>query len=514
MKSGSMHQRCAYAFLFDGSVEGLPSPQLAYFTGEVLTALSVADPCGRTRSQFRVGMPMLSKFAERTTGVHGFERGSGRTVSHNMDVFTYVVWEWLDSLVEGWHSIDSEAGMEIFRLHTGECLALSSLDDEIRDGVDRYLKSVRGYVGAFKIDPGNLLHRAAFFELLIHAAAIENGAVVQELSYEGEQEWQLEGSAEFQPNGTVWQPSGWLSSFGPKRLERDAVSERGAKAASRLRHKQSSNLEERVLEELSQVFFAKAARATFAFKSTSKPTDILQAILPEGKFTKYLFDRTHKDGKSKAAFLIDELSIDPEDWRYLAGQFYFGLLLARPENVRLNNWEKGYGAKFEVQMHIRNRAGKTATLTTGWNMNPGSLPSFSTAFPGRRDQEAIEPGDPPILLPGQRSEADWAALWQWANAAGLKAGADNVPTPMFLCGVGAISEGECGTALVRVLDARRGMARWLKRQGLGKSDGLGGAVVYSPIPTQSLDRANTWARTVVSILTLNGINADVQSFCN
>jgi hypothetical protein len=82
---------------------------------------------------------------------------------------------------------------------------------------------------------------------------------------------------------------------------------------------------------------------------------------------------------------------------------------------------------------------------------------------------------------------------------------------MFLSGIGAISEGECGTALVRVFNARRGLARWLKRQGLGESDGCGGTVVFSPIQNQSLDRANAWARTVALILKLNGIEADVQS---
>lgn len=423
-----------------------------------------------------------------------------------------MIWEWLDSLGEAWHSIDREKGLEIFRLHTGECVAISALDYDIRDAVDRRLQTVPGYAGAFAIDPGNPVHRGGFFESLIYAAAIEDGAVLQELSYEGEQDWPLEGSATFQPGGTVWQPYGWLASSGPEGLPRRAVSERGAKAAAGVARKQASSVEERVLEEMSRAFFANAARKTFEFKAIAEPADILQAIMPEGKFTKYLFDRAHKDGAPKALFLIDILGIDPEDWRYLAGQFYFGLLMAQPQAVRLNEWETGYGARFDVQMRIRNRAGETATIVTGWNMNPGALPSLSTAFPGPRDAEAVEPGDPPILPPGPRTDANWSQLWDWAHAAGVQAGETHVPTPMFLPGIGPISEGECGTALVRVFDARRGMARWLKRQGLGDSDGYGGTVVFSPIPSQSLDRANAWARTVASVLRLNGIEADVQSF--
>lgn len=503
----------AYAFLFDGSVDGPPHPQLAYFTSEVLAALGKADRSGRILSQIRAGMPMLRRFAERISGAHGCERGIGHTVSHDKDIYKYVIGEWLDSLGEGWSSIDRQSGLDIFRLHTGECVALSALDDEIRDAMDQQLKAVRGYIGAFQIDPGNPVHREGFYDYLCSPHAIENGAVVQELSFEGKEDWPLEGAANFQPGGLIWKPVGWLASSGPCGLPHGAISERGEKAAAGVASKQVAGVEERVLEEMSRSFFDNANREIFEFKAVAEPSDILQAIMPEGKFTKYLFDRDHTDGGSKAAFLIDTLGIDPEDWRYLAGQFYFGLLKAKPEAVRLNKWATGYGVRFDVQMRIRNRAGDKATVVTGWNMNPGALPSLSTAFPGPRDAEAVEPGDPPILPPGARTEADWAQLWEWANVAGVRAGESYVPTPMFLSGIAAISEGEYGTAMVRVYDARRGMARWLKRQGLGRSDSYGGVIVFSPI-SRSLDRANAWARTVASVLRLNGVKADVQSFCD
>ncbi|MCZ8186209.1 MAG: hypothetical protein O9308_07505 [Beijerinckiaceae bacterium] len=514
MQSSNQRPTSACAFLFDGSFEGLPDPQLAYFTSEVLAALGAADPLGGTRSQFRVGVPTLSGFAERTTGVHGFKDGSGRTVSHDKDIYKYVIWEWLDSLGEIWNSIDRHSGLDIFRLHTGECIALSALDVDVRNAIDAILRAVPGYVGAFVIDPGNPVHRGGFFDNLIYAAAIEDGTIVQELSYEGEQDWPLEGSAAFKPGGQVWQPYGWLASSGPDGLPRGSVSERGKKAAEGVESKQAGNVEQRILEEMSRAFFLNAGCKTFEFKAVAESSNILQAVMPEGKFTKYLFDRTSKDGKSKAAFLIDDLGIDPEDWRYLAAQFYSGLLIAQPNSVKLNEWKTGYGVRFEVPMRIRNRAGKAAVLVTGWNMNPGALPSLSTAFPGPRDVEAVEPGEPPILPPGTRGDAEWSQLWAWANADGVRASESHVPTPMFLSRIAAIPEGECGTALVRVFDARRGFARWLKRQGLGDTDGSGGVVAFSPIPSQSIERAYAWARTVASILRLNGIEADTQSFNN
>jgi hypothetical protein len=145
-------------------------------------------------------------------------------------------------------------------------------------------------------------------------------------------------------------------------------------------------------------------------------------------------------------------------------------------------------------------------------MVPGAIPSLSTAFPRQGRLDAVEPGDPPILPPGPRTQVEWSDLWSWANLAGIDAANSHVPTPMFLTGIGPIPEGEGGTALVRVLDARRGLARWLRQAGIGETDGHGGVVAFSPIESQSLERASTWARTVAAILQLNGVEVTIQLF--
>lgn len=501
----------AYAFLFDGSFDGLPESQLPMFTAAVLNAVSSADPRGTIRAQFRLGLPSLLGFAERTTAVHGTEKGSGRTVSLDLDTYKLVIMQWLDALDGGWSSVDRKWGERIFRRHTYECVALSALSEDVRDGVDVALRQVPGYVGGFAIDPGNPLHRGGFFELLIYGAAIVDGTIVQERTIEGDEDWALEGAAEFRPGGVAWREYGWLRSRGPDGLPKIDLSERGAAAASALVRKHAPNVEQRVIAALSEALCLNAAKKTFEFKTTGRSDDILEAIMPEGKFTKYLFDREHKDGSSKADFIIDELGIDPNDWRYLAAQFYFGLASAQPESVQLNEWKAGYGARFDVAMRLRGRSGRTGVLVTGWNMNPGALPSLSTAFPGKRDAEAVEPGEVPILLPGERTDVDWATLWRWANDAGLRDAEAAVPTPMYIVGYEPIAEGEIGSAAVRVADARRGLARWLSRNGPGQKDGYAGTAVFSPVASQSYDRAVAWARAVTVVLRLNGIEAQVET---
>jgi hypothetical protein len=61
--------------------------------------------------------------------------------------------------------------------------------------------------------------------------------------------------------------------------------------------------------------------------------------------------------------------------------------MAQPEAVKLEEWENGYCARFNVEMRVRSRAGTKAVVATGWNMNPGKLASLSTAYPGNRNAE-------------------------------------------------------------------------------------------------------------------------------
>src|SRR5437870_1177577 len=161
-----------YAFLFDASADDVPKTALPFFSAAVLSALSEADPDGATRSQFRNGLPSLGQFAARTTAVHAAERSTGRTISYDMDTYKYVVWDWLDSLSEGWSTVDREKGEAIFWRRTEECVALTDLADPLRDEVDRRLHDTPGYVGAFAIDLGNPIHRGGFLDLLSRPAAI------------------------------------------------------------------------------------------------------------------------------------------------------------------------------------------------------------------------------------------------------------------------------------------------------------------------------------------------------
>jgi hypothetical protein len=504
----------AYAFLFDGGAEGVSEPPLSFFAAAVLRSLSSADPTGRTISQLRIGLPMLPEFANRITGVHRSKRGGGRTISHDIDTYKYVLWDWLDSLSSVWSSVSTEKGQRIFLRHTGECVTLTSLVAGVRDEMDRQLRDTSGYVGGFAIDPGNHVHRAGFLERLTYIAAVRDGAIHQERSIEGDEDWALQGARTFQPAGLAWKPYGWLVSEGPKGLPELTLSERGAKTFAGVARKHKPTVEGRVIAAIDRAFYLNAPSRSFDFKVKGGAVDILQAIMPEGKFTHYLFNRGHKDGGPKSSFFIDELGIKPEDWRYLAAQFYLGLLNAEPEKLELREWDSGYGMRFNVHMQIRSRSGKMAIVLTGWIMEPGKLPSLASAMPGNRNAAFVDPGEPPVLSRVTDGDEDWATLWNWANNAGIHASEILVPTPVFLVGHEPIADGETGTATVRIRDARQDFTQWLIGSGLAETDPHGAVVVLSPILSQSLERNAAWARAAVQVFMLNGIEAEIETYAS
>jgi hypothetical protein len=499
--------RAGYAFLFDGAAKGVGDPPLAYFTGKVLGALSKADPGGKTRCQVRVGLPMLPQLSERTTAVQSQGLSSGRTVSHDMDTYKFVIWDWLDSLSDGWSSLDLERGSEIFRRHCGECVTLTALDDTVRTSVDRQLRFTPGYIGAFEIDFGSPVHRCGFVDL-IYDAAIMDGFVVQEETIEGDQDWALRGAKAFRPGGLRWEPYGWLYDNGPP-LPRPPASGRGAKSAGMLARKHAGRLEHRVIDAVARAFLWRSRGPSFAFTAPADRHDFLEAIMPEGKFTHYLFNPDHKEGGPKSHFFMGTLGIEPDDWRYLAAQFYEGLLLAEPEDIELREWDTGYGVRFAVYMRVRGRSGVTGIAKTGWMMRPGELPSLASAMPGDRERAAVETAEPFVLPPGARTSEDWARLWEWAQVAGARAMAETVPTPLYLKGYPAIPEGEVGLGLVRLGASE--FSTWMLSAAHAQPGSSGVAFVHSPLDVASLDRGTAWAHAVARVVRFNGLEADARA---
>lgn len=72
-------------------------------------------------------------------------------------------------------------------------------------------------------------------------------------------------------------------------------------------------------------------------------------------------------------------------------------------------------------------------------------------------------------------------------------------------------EGACGFAWMRVLDARRGFARWAIARGHANHHYRSGAQIFAAVQSQSIDRARAYATAFAAVLRHNGIECKVDS---
>jgi hypothetical protein len=384
--------------------------------------------------------------------------------------------------------------------------------DHIRKACDAALETCPGYVGSCPIDTGNPILRQAFYERLGHLALISDGAIIQQRSEEGAEHFELEGARDFLPNGFRWIDH---SFEGPTRdrfrPEKAPLSIRGALSVDRLKRKARTTVEGRVFQALREASWTDLKGQTYSFATAENAHDILQAVLPNGKFTDYLFDRSHHKGGSKATFLIDELGFEPDDWRFLAAQFYDGLLLSQPRELVIKHWADGYGARFNVFVEITSRVGKRGVMRTGWMLEPRKLPRLVTAVPARCEEGPVRPPTPPVLAPGE-GDTWWRSLFLLADERGRAAHAATLPAPMILEDYGVVEEGECGSARVLIADARRGFARWVVKTGRGNRGYRSGAELYCNLPSQSIERAEAYALAFARVLALNGVPSRVETY--
>jgi hypothetical protein len=484
----------------------------AEFDSAFLRALSAADPTGKTKTAVRRGDAILHNLASKITSVAETGRGTQHTQSVDIEVYKTIVWDFADALTEQWTSADLETFPMVLASHGIHCITTPTLPTEFRDQVDAGLQGVRGYVGAIELDLGSPLQVEIFVKQLIGNAAIADGAVVLELSWEGHLDTLFEGAQEFKPTGERHVAYGELRAFQPRATIPDELSTRGRVSIERYQGKRQFTLQERVAVALTRQRYSHRTSQPFEISTLEDPSNPLEANLPEAKFLRYLLDEAHPKGGSKAKFFKEALSIGPEDWRYLAAQLHDGLKTAELVELGMKHFEGGYGVSFNAVMPVKGLNGKTVDIDTNWIMEPGQQPRLSTAVPARpRDTTGREPQEPPIVSTTLKGDERWAAIFDLAAEAGRLAATSTVPTPMSISGFGIEMDGLCGFAWVRVPDARRGFARWVIKTDRAYRHYQSGAQIFAKRDSQSVDRARAYATAFAATLRHNGVECEVES---
>lgn len=499
----------AFVFLFDSQAEAA-----SYSYGEVyaqffMESLSASDPQGETNSRILHGDAMPHHLCTRVKAVSNAGNTQSLTQGYDMELYRTIMWDLADSFSVQWNSVDVDRLPQY--LHHGRtyCLVLPSAPARLGEALDKTLKKKSGYLGAVEIDLGNPLHIRLFRDFLISDLFVQNGTVWLEKGWEGTDDSNFAGSESFTPGGMQRLPYEEFHERMPPFPSATDFSVRGRLSADRFNGKSTYSIEDRVLAALAQLPSRKLPH--FSFQST-ETNSLLEADLPAAKFVQYLLNYEHKDGAGKAKFFDEVLGIRAQDWRYLADQFYQGLRSKGMADLTIKTWENGLGASFNCVLPIKGLNGRTANVFTNWIMKPGSLPQLSTARPESAtddDEEVLNSSN--IVLSSLDDDEKWKELHRLAHESGMKAAQDCVPTPMKVEGFPVIMEGSCGSASVRVPDARRGFARWLIKSKTGSNHYKGGAEVYMCWPTQSYDRSAAYAKAYAAVLTLNGMSSTVET---
>lgn len=99
-------------------------------------------------------------------------------------------------------------------------------------------------------------------------------------------------------------------------------------------------------------------------------------ILPDGKFTKYLFDGVHKEGLAKGAAFSSRLGYDISNWRELQNEIKHRAL-KYPVTFKDNN---GYGDRYEQKIVVYGKNGTPANVVVGWMHKPNGDVTMSSAY--------------------------------------------------------------------------------------------------------------------------------------
>jgi hypothetical protein len=241
-----------------------------------------------------------------------------------------------------------------------------------------------------------------------------------------------------------------------------------------------------------------------------------EVVVSEEKLAGYVLNPQHPVGGHKARLFRDLLSIEASDWRYLAAQLADGLERVQLRRVRAET----RGVKYEADIPVVGRNGKTLDVRTAWIVRSAEPIRLTTAYLSVENEQSRAAGCEPDMVPSNLvGDERWAALYSIAMDAGQRAGRSAIPTPMRVvtereesASAEVVTEGECGSAFVLVKDGKARFAGWLRRNSLGFKEVRSTQRVFANVDTQSVSRAEAFARAFARVLARHGVQCEVGTY--
>ena len=505
-----------YAFFFDAD-----HSELGSFYGPPCTSKIVSPALNvelGVKTQVLRGdlLPHLMVYKISSVSTEKYPIQGARTISQSMspdmELYRLILCDFADSLNDGWHTVNTiEFPFEIARKSIWT-IVLPSISQEAADVIDTHAKTFSPYLGATSIDTGNPIHIELF--TLVDGAYIDEGNFFFRCEYDQEEDESIAESYGASSKPILLDPEEFHKNC-PPALETDQLSERGLLSVSRKEGKSTLSHNQKLAIAILEYLHENPDVEGVSFNVGEK-SERTNFLCDENKVKNYLLNLDHPDGGPKARFFTESLGIKRDDWRYLADQISGAMSTAFIFRVKNSNYGINHGALIE----IRGRNERTAIIQTGWMVKSGEPPRLVTAYPHSGPVNVkLEAPLQNIASPELEGAEKWADIYRRANEAGEKAAHLCTPTPMTLSEHSPIFAGLCGFAWVTVPDARRGMAKWLKDNGIGRKNYKSGwDVPARPVPNkdshwdwQSIEPKKAYAEAFGKVLVDNGIECKVES---
>lgn len=510
-KGGSLKP---FAFFFNGKHETLGMEYGPPCTSRIIKAIENSK--AEVRTQVLRGDLLPHDIAYKISSVAVEKQRNGRSVTHtmspDMELYKLVLCDFADSLKHGWCTVDVKEFPYVMARNRIWTIVLPTISEEVAQEIDASLKTFPPYLGATSVDTGNPIH-VRFFSL-VGGAFFDRESLFYQAQM-GDPEEDLAVAKRYGATKPVVLAFDDYEKQVPPSLTSATLSARGTVSAERISGKSKPSHREKLARELLDYLHTNPQIVEFDFTTELAPEQH-EFVCKEAKIKSYLLNLEHPNGKSKAKFFLEYLGIEQEDWRYLADQICGGMETAVLYRVSNNPYGVTHGAYIE----INGRNGRTALIETGWIIEGDKSASFVTAYPYSGELET-KPNAPPENIAPMHLEGDnrWADIYKRAQLAGDAAAKACIPTPMTLVDYEPIFAGQCGFAWITVHDARKGMARWLKKNGIGHNNYRSGwDISANPVPPegaswdfQSIEPKTAYAKAFARVLEANGVHCVVES---
>lgn len=129
-------------------------------------------------------------------------------------------------------------------------------------------------------------------------------------------------------------------------------------------------------EKWSYTKLAYKRRAELIQKPEKKLPNAENVILPEGKFTKYLFDGEHSNGLAKGRAISSRLGYSIENWQ----EFRDAIQKGAVKYPAVKKESDGHGQRYEQKMVLMGLKNNPANVVVGWIQRPNGEVSMTSAY--------------------------------------------------------------------------------------------------------------------------------------